>query len=107
MRRSRTPASRSTLMTISVSVLGKGLGIGGLHLTVGYQIILQGCFRRQSRRSGSSPLKAAGKPVSAPVDSTLPLDELIQRFGMRLVPQRVPQHGTISTASVYRPLPAQ
>src|ERR1700730_3842695 len=45
MRRSRTPASRSTLMTISVSVLGNGLGIGGLPLTVGYQIILQAAVK--------------------------------------------------------------
>src|SRR4030088_101090 len=91
MRRSRTPASRSTLMTISVSVLGNGLGIGGLHLTVGYQIILQGCFRRQSRRSGSSPLKAAGKPRCAAVDAALPLDELVERFGMVFVCEGVPE----------------
>src|ERR1700732_4942392 len=34
MRRSRTPASRSTLMMISRSVPGECLGINGLHLTL-------------------------------------------------------------------------
>jgi hypothetical protein len=32
------------------------------------------------------------KPSRALVDSTLALDELLERFGMGLVRQRVPQH---------------
>src|ERR1700736_5433004 len=58
---------------------------------VGHHIILQGCSRRQSGRSGSSPLKAAGKPRCTGVDAALSLDELIERLGMRLVPQCIPQ----------------
>jgi hypothetical protein len=40
----------------------------------------------------AKPAKAPGKPASTFVNSAFALDELIQRFGMALVFQRVPQH---------------
>jgi hypothetical protein len=42
--------------------------------------------------------KASGKPASTFVDATLPLDELVERFGIRLAFQRVPER-----AGPFRP----